>query len=124
MTTGATLPYRTTNAMRPASAPRNGPSGGRVGRRCAYCGKRLPANGKALYCRDSCRVSMSRHKRRSCAALLVAALGMPKAVADTLLTRYGLPAIEQKLNALGWYWRAQDREWVTGTEHTQTARAA
>lgn len=86
-------------------------SNGRAGRRCAYCGKRLPANSKAIYCSASHRVSMSRHKRRSCGRLLEAVFTMPGPIAAGLLDRYGLPEVEAKLNALGWYWHAPDRAW-------------
>ena len=86
-------------------------SNGRVGRRCVYCGKRLPANSKAIYCSASHRVSMSRHKRRSCGRLLEAIFTMPGPIAAGLLDRFGLPEVEARLNALGWYWHAPDRAW-------------
>lgn len=87
-------------------------SNGRVGRRCVYCGKRLPANSKAIYCSASHRVSMSRYKKRMAAALLETVYGMPGRIAVELLARYGLPEVEEKLAALGWVWRAPDREWT------------
>lgn len=36
---------------------------------------------------------------------------MPARIAENLIARYGLPEVEGKLTALGWVWRAQDREW-------------
>ena len=102
-----TTPSR--SGLKPRSAKTA--SNGRAGRRCAYCGKRLPANSKAIYCSASHRVSMSRHKRRSCGRLLEAVFTMPGPIAAGLLDRYGLPEVEAKLNALGWYWHAPDRAW-------------
>ena len=86
-------------------------SNGRVGRRCVYCGKRLPANSKAIYCSASHRVSMSRYKKRMAVALLETVYGMPGRIAVELLARYGLPEVEERLAALGWVWRAPDRAW-------------
>jgi len=37
---------------------------------------------------------------------------MPGRIAAELLARYGLPEIEVKLNALGWYWHAPERGWA------------
>lgn len=102
-----TTPSR--SGLKPRSAKTA--SNGRAGRRCAYCGKRLPANSKAIYCSASHRVSMSRHKRRSCGRLLEAVFTMPGPIAAGLLDRYGLPEVEARLNALGWYWHAPDRAW-------------
>ncbi len=102
-----TTPSR--SGLKPRSAKTA--SNGRAGRRCAYCGKRLPANSKAVYCSASHRVSMSRHKRRSCATLLTSQFTMPVRIAAGLLDRYGLPEVEAKLNALGFFWHAPDRAW-------------
>lgn len=103
-----TTPSR--SGLKPRSAKTA--SNGRAGRRCAYCGKRLPANSKAIYCSASHRVSMSRYKKRMAAALLETVYGMPGRIAVELLARYGLPEVEEKLAALGWVWRAPDREWT------------
>ena len=113
-----TTPSR--SGLKPRSAKTA--SNGRAGRRCAYCGKRLPANSKAIYCSASHRVSMSRHKRRSCGRLLEAVFTMPGPIAAGLLDRFGLPEVEAKLNALGWYWHAPDRAWER--ENAQPYREA
>ena len=113
-----TTPSR--SGLKPRSAKTA--SNGRAGRRCAYCGKRLPANSKAIYCSASHRVSMSRHKRRSCGRLLEAVFTMPGPIAAGLLDRFGLPEVEAKLNALGWYWHAPDRAWER--ENAQLYREA
>lgn len=54
---------------------------------------------------------MSKHKRR-CAVLMLCEIGMPRHVADRLIGAVGLPAIEDKLNALGWRWQPAARAWV------------
>jgi len=55
---------------------------------------------------------MSRYKKRMAVALLETVYGMPGRIAVELLARYGLPEVEEKLAALGWVWRAPDREWT------------
>jgi len=65
---------------------------------------------------------MSRHKRRSCGRLLEAVFTMPGPIAAELLDRFGLPEVEARLNALGWYWHAPDRAWER--ENAQLYREA
>ena len=82
--------------------------------RCAWCGRQLKAGQRSqqrLTCSASCRSQLSRHKRRSCGRLLEAIFTMPGPIAAGLLDRFGLPEVEARLNALGWYWHAPDRAW-------------
>jgi hypothetical protein len=53
---------------------------------------------------------MSRRKH-SAAILALAAIGIPKAQAAAVVARYGLPAVEDKLNALGWVWYPKLKNW-------------
>ena len=84
--------------------------GGAGAARCCWCNRKLKGQ-HAVTCSHSCRSSLSRFKKRACANTLVAALGMPKPVAERLISAVGLPEVEARLNALGWYWHAPDRAW-------------
>ena len=124
--TALPTPYPATN--RPARAPAKcadkpadrdaktarGQQGG--ARRCAWCGchlkRQLAANAKRLTCSHSCRSSLSRFKKKTCAALLTTALGLPKPKADELLQRFGLPEVEVRLALLGWRWHPERKAWA------------
>lgn len=125
------LPSPTAHSTR--TSPRQHAGNGRLaagqGQRranpCAWCGRQLPRQSgsqQRLTCSASCRSQLSRHKRRSCGRLLEAVFTMPGPIAAGLLDRFGLPEVEAKLNALGWYWHAPDRAWER--ENAQPYREA
>jgi hypothetical protein len=53
---------------------------------------------------------MSRRKHAS-AVQALASIGIPKQQAAAVVARYGLPAVEDKLNALGWTWWPRLKQW-------------
>ena len=118
MLTPTVLPAPYSTPPRPARAPATQATGagkkaaqsGAGARRCAWCGCKLRGHHLVTH-NASCRSQLSRFKRRACAATLVTALGLPKPKAEELIKRFGLPEVEARLNALGWYWHAPDRAW-------------
>jgi hypothetical protein len=95
-------PSRAGNALMAASA-------NRPGLRCEWCAAKL--HGKQVrFCCPAHRSSMSRRKHAS-AVQALASIGIPKASAAAVVARYGLPAVEQKLNALGWAWYPKLKAW-------------
>jgi hypothetical protein len=88
---------------------------------CQWCCK--PLTGKAeKWCSPVCRSSASRRKHSE-AIKALAAIGIPKQQAAAVVARYGLPAVEQKLNALGWNWWPRLKQWFYD-EAEQQGRAA
>jgi hypothetical protein len=76
---------------------------------CQWCCK--PLTGKAeKWCSPVCRSSASRRKHSE-AIKALASIGIPKQQAAAVVARYGLPAVEQKLNALGWFWWPRLKQW-------------
>jgi hypothetical protein len=68
--------------------------------RCEWCAARL--TGKQVkYCGPSCRSSASRRKH-SKAVHVLADMGVPKTTARDMMKRFGLRAVEERLNGLGW----------------------
>jgi hypothetical protein len=64
---------------------------------------------------------MSRRKHVS-AVLALASIGIPKQQAAAVVARYGLPAVEQKLNALGWFYWPKLKAWYfDGVEASRRA---
>jgi hypothetical protein len=88
---------------------------------CQWCCK--PLTGKAeKWCSPVCRSSASRRKHSE-AIKALASIGIPKPQAAAVVARYGLPAVEDKLNALGWTWWPRLKAWYfDGVE--QQGRAA
>jgi hypothetical protein len=81
----------------------------RPGLRCEWCAAKL--HGKQVrFCCPAHRSSMSRRKHVS-AVQALASIGIPKAQAAAVVARYGLPAVEDKLNALGWTWWPRLKQW-------------
>jgi hypothetical protein len=76
---------------------------------CEWCGKRLRGR-QERYCCPSHRSSASRRKHAS-AVQALASIGIPKQQAAAVVARYGLPAVEDKLNALGWTWWPRLKQW-------------
>jgi hypothetical protein len=76
---------------------------------CEWCGKRLRGR-QERYCCPAHRSSMSRRKHAA-AVQALAEIGIPKAQAAAVVARYGLPAVEDKLNALGWSWWPRLKQW-------------
>jgi hypothetical protein len=76
---------------------------------CEFCGKRLRGR-QQRFCSAGHRSSMSRRKHAA-AILALAAIGIPKTQAAAVVARYGLPAVEDKLNALGWFWWPRLKQW-------------
>jgi hypothetical protein len=88
---------------------------------CQWCCK--PLTGKAeKWCSPVCRSSASRRKHSE-AINALASIGIPKQQAAAVVARYGLPAVEQKLNALGWFWWPRLKQWFYD-EAEQQRRAA
>jgi hypothetical protein len=87
---------------------------------CQWCCK--PLTGKAeKWCSPVCRSSASRRKHSE-AIKALASIGIPKQQAAAVVARYGLPAIEDKLNALGWYYYGRLKAWYfDGTEQRRAA---
>jgi hypothetical protein len=76
---------------------------------CQWCCK--PLTGKAeKWCSPVCRSSASRRKHSE-AIKALASIGIPKQQAAAVVARYGLPAVEDKLNALGWYYYGRLKAW-------------
>jgi hypothetical protein len=88
---------------------------------CQWCGKRLRGR-QERYCCPAHRSSMSRRKHAS-AVQALASIGIPKQQAAAVVSRYGLPAVEEKLNALGWVWYPKLKNWFYD-EAEQQGRAA
>jgi hypothetical protein len=76
---------------------------------CQWCGKRLRGKQES-YCCPSHRSSASRRKHAA-AILALASIGIPKTQAAAVVARYGLPAVEEKLNKLGWFWWPRLKQW-------------
>jgi hypothetical protein len=89
---------------------------------CQWCGKRLRGR-QERYCSPAHRSSMSRCKHRT-AVQALASIGIPKQQAAAVVARYGLPAVEEKLNALGWVWWPRLRSWFDDTEIVKAKRIA
>jgi hypothetical protein len=88
---------------------------------CQWCCK--PLTGKAeKWCSPVCRSSASRRKHSEAIKALAAAVHkksgvmMSKAKATETVTDRGLPAVEDRLNALGWYWYPRLRGWFDDTD--------
>lgn len=79
---------------------------------CCFCGKRLKGATRSRYCGNSCRVQMSKCKRRTCEVAMCAEFGYGRDTARALLARFGLARIEAVMTAVGWRWQAADRAWV------------
>jgi hypothetical protein len=77
--------------------------------KCLWCGGRLHGRQRS-YCGPSCRSSASRRKHSE-AIKALASIGIPKQQAAAVVARYGLPAVEDKLNALGWYYYGRLKAW-------------
>jgi hypothetical protein len=64
---------------------------------------------------------MSRRKHASAVQALVS-IGIPKQQAAAVVARYGLPAVEDKLNALGWFYWPRLKQWFyDGVEQRRAA---
>jgi hypothetical protein len=67
---------------------------------CEWCAARL--TGKQVkYCGPACRSSASRRKHNE-AVHVLADMGVPKTTARDMMKRFGLRAVEGRLNGLGW----------------------
>jgi hypothetical protein len=88
--------------------------------KCEWCAARL--TGKQVrFCCPAHRSSMSRRKHAS-AVQALASIGIPKQQAAAVVARYGLPAVEQKLNALGWFYWPKLKAWYfDGVEASRRA---
>jgi hypothetical protein len=87
---------------------------------CEWCGKRLRGR-QERYCCPAHRSSMSRRKHAS-AVHALAEIGIPKQQAAAVVARYGLPAVEDKLNALGWFYYGRLKAWYfDGVEQRRAA---
>jgi hypothetical protein len=106
-------PSRAGNALMAASA-------NRPGLRCEWCAAKL--HGKQVrFCCPAHRSSMSRRKHASAVQALVS-IGIPKQQAAAVVARYGLPAVEDKLNALGWFYWPRLKQWFyDGVEQRRAA---
>jgi hypothetical protein len=96
------------------------PSANRPGLRCEWCAAKLHGR-QVRFCCPAHRSSMSRCKHRT-AVQALAAIGIPKQQAAAVVVRYGLPAVEDKLNALGWFWYGRLKNWYQ--DGVQNWRAA
>jgi hypothetical protein len=68
--------------------------------KCEWCAARL--TGKQVkYCGPACRSSASRRKHSE-AVHVLADMGVPKTTARDMMKRFGLRAVEERLNGLGW----------------------
>jgi hypothetical protein len=107
-------PSRAGNVLMAASAKA-------PGLRCEWCGKRLRGR-QERYCCPAHRSSMSRRKHVS-AVQALASIGIPKQQAAAVVARYGLPAVEQKLNDLGWVWYPKLKNWFYDEAEQRRAAA-
>jgi hypothetical protein len=96
-------------------------SANRPGLRCEWCAAKLHGR-QVRFCCPAHRSSMSRCKHRT-AVQALAEIGIPKQQAAAVVARYGLPAVEEKLNALGWVWYPKLKNWFYD-EAEQQGRAA
>jgi hypothetical protein len=86
-------PSRAGNALMATSA-------NRPGLRCEWCAAKL--TGKQVkYCGPACRSSASRRKHNQ-AMKVLADMGVPKTTVRAMMKRFGLHAVEERLNGLGW----------------------
>jgi hypothetical protein len=106
-------PSRAGNALMAASA-------NRPGLRCEWCAAKLHGR-QTRFCCPAHRSSMSRRKHAS-AVQALAQIGIPKHQAVAVVARYGLPAVEDKLNALGWYYYGRLKAWYF--DGVETSRRA
>jgi hypothetical protein len=107
-------PSRTGNALMAASA-------NRPGLRCEWCAAKLHGR-QVRFCCPAHRSSMSRRKHAS-AVQALAQIGIPKQQAAAVVARYGLPAVEEKLNKLGWFWWPRLKQWFYDEAEQRRAAA-
>jgi hypothetical protein len=86
-------PSRAGNVLMAASA-------NRPGLRCEWCAARLVGK-QVKYCGPACRSSASRRKHNQ-AMKVLADMGVPMVTARAMMKRFGLRAVEKRLNGLGW----------------------
>lgn len=111
-----TLPCYPPRAPQKRSSPprraANRPSGAGQRRRCQYCGKLLPVNTKGSYHGNSCRVQMSKLKRKLADAACMTAWGWQPGEGERLIARYGLPLMEKALAVREIYWHPELLDWI------------
>lgn len=97
-----------------APAPKTTKNGG-AGRRCSYCNRRLSVTTAGNLCGNSCRVQLSKLKRRLADTACQTAFphgGWRPGDGEQLIERFGLPRVEAVLNRCGWVWSAETKQWV------------
>jgi hypothetical protein len=94
---------RTQNRRNPPSRAGNvlmAASANRPGLRCEWCAAKLHGR-QVRFCCPACRSSASRRKHNQ-AMKVLADMGVPMVTVRAMMKRFGLRAVEERLNGLGW----------------------
>jgi hypothetical protein len=106
-------PSRAGNALMATSANRRGA-------KCEWCAARLVGK-QTKYCGPACRSSASRRKHNQ-AMKVLADMGVPKTTVRAMMKRFGLRAVEGRLNGLGWvYYPKLKAFYFDGVEQRRAA---
>jgi hypothetical protein len=88
--------------------------------RCEWCAARLTGK-QTKYCGPACRSSASRRKHNQ-AMKVLADMGVPMVTVRAMMKRFGLRAVEGRLNGLGWvYYPKLKAFYFDGVEQRRAA---
>lgn len=85
-----------------------------VMRCCPYCDATFAdytQRHNTTYCRASCRVAMSKLKKRTAITLLARLTSAPEYVAGYVAEKEGLPALENLLSQFGYHFKNEVKQW-------------
>jgi hypothetical protein len=88
--------------------------------KCEWCAARLTGK-QTKYCGPACRSSASRRKHNQ-AVKVLADMGVPMVTVRAMMKRFGLRAVEKRLNGLGWvYYPKLKAFYFDGAEQRRAA---